>query len=109
VFLPDGRFLCSPDGLWPQEGVAAEVDSTTHNSFGPDRLRTVERAQRMQAAGLTVVSILPQQLRDDPGQVIRTLREVLIAAHGVQRPMLPLVVRPPVSGNPVEMYGGPAA
>ncbi|WP_436786710.1 hypothetical protein [Yinghuangia sp. YIM S10712] len=83
VYMADGAFLCSPDGLWEEEGVAVEVDSATHHAFGADRLRTAERAQRTQAAGLMVVSVLPRQLRSDPARVIRTLRAILAGPRRV--------------------------
>ena len=93
VLLADGTFLCSPDGLWEEEGVAVEVDSATHHAFGADRLRTAERAQRMQAAGLTVVSVLPRQLRSDPARVIRTLRAILTGSRRVGLDAPSLIVR----------------
>lgn len=93
VLLADGTFLCSPDGLWEEEGVAVEVDSATHHAFGADRPRTAERAQRMQAAGLTVVSVLPRQLRSDPARVIRTLREILAGPRRVCLDAPSLIVR----------------
>ncbi|UGQ14207.1 hypothetical protein LO772_11790 [Yinghuangia sp. ASG 101] len=94
VYRLDGAFLCSPDGLWADEAVAVEVDSVSHHGFGADRARTEERARLMRAAGLTVVSVLPRQIRDAGAEVVRRLRDALREARARPREHLALAVHP---------------
>jgi hypothetical protein len=93
LYLPDGRFLCSPDGLWPDEAVVVEVDSVTYHGYGTNRLHTAERAARMRAAGLTVLHIRPRRIRDEAPAVVRLLTRVLRRARtDPSRPHPPLTV-----------------
>lgn len=94
VYRLDGSFLCSPDGLWADEAVAVEVDSVRHHGSGADRARTEERARRMHAAGLTVVSVLPRRIRDAGAEVVALLRETLREARARPRERPALAVRP---------------
>ncbi|NUU25722.1 MAG: hypothetical protein HOV68_30090 [Streptomycetaceae bacterium] len=94
LYLPDGRFLCVPDGLWADEAVVVEVDSVAHHGFGADRVRTAERAGRMRAAGLTVVAVRPRHIRDDGPGVARLLGEVLNKARARAPTHLGLTVVP---------------
>lgn len=77
----DGRLLCRPDGLWPAEGLAVEVDSVTYHSAPRDRARTAARRGRMEAAGLTVLSVLPRDIAREPGHVLDLVREALHRAR----------------------------
>ncbi|WTW97414.1 hypothetical protein OG216_30510 [Streptomycetaceae bacterium NBC_01309] len=82
VFRADGQFLCSPDALWEDEGVVVEVDSVAyHGGSDAQREHTAARAGGMRAAGLTVVSVLPRQIRDDGPVVLRLVRDALCAAR----------------------------
>lgn len=93
VYRADGEFLCSPDALWVDEGVAMEVDSLAYHGFGEARVRTIERARVMRAAGLTVVSVLPRQIRDDGPGVARMMRDALVEGRGRTSGHLGLSVR----------------
>ncbi|MEU8133052.1 hypothetical protein [Streptodolium elevatio] len=84
VYRADGRFLCSPDALWEDEGVVVEVDSVAYHGCDAQQANTAERARAMRAAGLTVVSVLPRQIRDDGPGVVLLVRDTLRAAR--QRP-----------------------
>jgi hypothetical protein len=77
LYLPDGRFLARPDAYWPEFGVALEINSWAHHSSPADLARTEERRLRMQAAGITVVAVVPYELRENPERFIRNLRAVL--------------------------------
>ncbi|NUU23918.1 MAG: hypothetical protein HOV68_20810 [Streptomycetaceae bacterium] len=94
LYLADGRFLCTPDGLWADEAVAVEVDSVAHHGFGADRVCTAERAGRMRAAGLTVVAVRPRHIRDDGPALALMLGEVLRAARARAPTHLGLTVVP---------------
>ncbi|WP_436773085.1 hypothetical protein [Yinghuangia sp. YIM S09857] len=85
VFRADGQFLCAPDALWEDEGVVVEVDSVAYHGSEAQRIDTFERAERMRAAGLTVVSVLPRQVRDEGAAVVQLVRNLLYAVR--QRPL----------------------
>lgn len=94
VYLLDGTFLCSPDGLWPDAGVVVEVDSVAYHAYGTDAEYTRERAERMRAAGLVVVSVRPRQIRDEPEEVLAQLRGARTRALAGPLQHLDLVVLP---------------
>ncbi len=80
------EFVASPDGWWPDLGVAAEVDSREYHLSPKDHERTLERHARMAAHGITVLHFTPRQIRTQPTQVAAILRAALVAARG--RPAL---------------------
>lgn len=77
VSARDGAFLGRPDALWPDEGVAAEVDSVVYHGSPRDQARTAARRARLEAAGLLVLPILPREIRDEPRRVVALLRDTL--------------------------------
>jgi hypothetical protein len=82
-----GEFIASPDGWWPDAGVAAEVDSREYHLSPQDHERTLERDARMAARGITVLHFTPRQIRIQPTKVAAVVRSALAATHG----------RPPLS------------
>lgn len=77
LYLPDGTFLARPDAYWPQAGVALEIDSREWHVSPGDWERTMARRNGMIRHGLTVLSVSPSQLRNDPTDLITTLRAAL--------------------------------
>jgi hypothetical protein len=70
-----GEFLARPDAWWPEAGVAAEVDSKAWHLLPADYERTLERHDRMIAAGIRVLHLTPSRLctaRREVGQQIRS-------------------------------------
>jgi len=79
----NGDFLAKPDAWWEDAGVVAEVDSRQWH-LSPDAWeQTMRRHDRMGAAGITVLHFSPNQIRNDPGFVVRTIQGAL----GAGRPL----------------------
>jgi hypothetical protein len=73
----DGKYLCSPDAWWPQVGVAVEVDSREWHLSPQDWQKTMERHDRMAAAGIRLLHFSPRQIRAQPEAVIATIGRAL--------------------------------
>lgn len=82
------EFIASPDGWWPEAGIAAEVDSRAYHLSPHDHERTLARDARMAAHGIIVLHFTPRQIRTTPGTVITAIRSALAA--GSSRPRLPI-------------------
>jgi hypothetical protein len=87
VFAGD-TFVARPDAWWPEFGVAIEVDSHEWHMSPQDHTRTLERQSRMGKYGIVVLPFTPRQIRNQPAEVIATIREALQSARG--RPQLSL-------------------
>lgn len=72
-----GKFLASPDAWWPTVSVAVEVDSQLWHASPMDWQRTMERHDRMAAAGIRVLHFSPRQIRTEPEMVIGIIRQAL--------------------------------
>jgi hypothetical protein len=87
--LPDPMFnarlysgdvlLAVADAWWPRAGVVAEVDSREWHLSPEDWERTLRRHARLTAEGILVLHFTPKQIRNEPVQVIATLRATLDA------------------------------
>ena len=87
--LYDGEtFLAKPDTWWPEAGVAGEVDSHEWHLSPADWDRTRLRHNRMGAIGIIALHFSPNQIRHEPAEVVRTIRDAL--DRGLQRPPLPI-------------------
>jgi hypothetical protein len=82
------RFLARPDAWWPEAGVTAEVDSRQWHLSPADWDRTRTRHDLMGAAGIIPLHFSPRQIRREPGEVVRLIRDAL--ERGLQRPPLPI-------------------
>jgi hypothetical protein len=82
------EFVAIPDAWWPDYGVAAEVDSKAWHLLPEHWERTVSRHDRMTALGIMVLHFTPRQIRDEPEQVLATIRQALISRRGL--PALPI-------------------
>jgi very-short-patch-repair endonuclease len=75
-----GRFLAEPDAYWPEFGVVAEVDSWQWHSEPGAWAKTLERHNRIEAAGLRVLHFSPHQILTEPDTVTGQIAAAL--AHG---------------------------
>jgi len=81
--LYDGdTFIARPDAWWPEFGVAVEVDSKQWHLSPEDHERTLTRGRRMGVHQIIVLRFTPKQLRTQPTQVIKEIRDALDRARG---------------------------
>jgi hypothetical protein len=84
----DDAFIGSPDAWWPEAGVVAEVDSYEWHLSPADADRTRKRHDLMCAAGILPLHFSPRQIRREPAEVVRIIKDALDS--GLQRPPLPI-------------------
>ena len=95
LYLPDGTFLAMTDAWWPHAGVAGEVDSVRYHTSVGDYQRTLERRNRMEAAGIRVLQFLPKDIKPKWPTYYKEIRSAL--AHGAKSPPPGIVVRDPIN------------
>jgi len=88
VYDPDGTFVARPDAWWPDLGVAVEVDSHEWHMSPQDHDGTLARGRRMGKRQMIVLRFTPRQIRSEPAEVIKDIRDALHGARG--RPPLNL-------------------
>ena len=88
VYDADGTFIARPDAWWPDLGVAVEVDSHEWHLSPEDHAGTLARGRRMGKHQMIVLRFTPRQIRSEPAEVIKDIREALHGARG--RPPLNL-------------------
>ena len=100
--LYDGdTFLGKPDAWWPDAGVSGEVDSREWHLSPAHWDRTRRRHDLMGAAGIIPLHFSPNQIRREPAEVARLIRDAL--ERGLNRPPLPIRTIPcPSSGRPIQ-------
>ena len=76
LYLGD-RLLACPDAWWPDQAVAVEVDSKEWHLSPESWERTMRRHTRMTALGIRVLHVTPRQIRQEPREVIATIRIAL--------------------------------
>jgi hypothetical protein len=81
-------FLARPDAWWPQAGVAVEVDSYQWHLSPDDADTTNKRHDRMFAADILPLHFSPRQIRREPAEVVRVIKDTL--TRGLNRPPLPI-------------------
>jgi hypothetical protein len=72
-----GKFLASPDAWWPHVSLAAEVDSQQWHMSAEDWQKTMERHDRMAAAGVRVLHFSPRLIATESDAVTRTMMQAL--------------------------------
>ena len=96
--LYDGDvFIAMADAWWPDAGVTAEVDSRQWHLSPEDWDRTRTRHDEMCAKGIIPLHFSPRQIRSEPGDVVRLIRDAL--ERGLRRPPLPIRTIP-CAGSP---------
>jgi hypothetical protein len=89
--LYDGdTFIARPDAWWPEFGVAVEVDSKQWHLSPEDHERTLTRGRRMGVYQIIVLRFTPKQLRTQPAEVIKEIRDALERASARGRQPLNL-------------------
>jgi hypothetical protein len=92
--LYDGdTFIARPDAWWPEFGVAVEVDSKQWHLSPEDHERTLTRGRRMGVYQIIVLRFTPKQLRTQPAEVIKEIRDALERASASARARQPLNLR----------------
>jgi hypothetical protein len=92
--LYDGdTFIARPDAWWPEFGVAVEVDSKQWHLSPEDHERTLTRGRRMGVYQIIVLRFTPKQLRTQPAEVIKEIRDALARASASARGRQPLNLR----------------
>lgn len=86
IVTRSGAFVGLPDAWLDDVGVAIEVDSVEHHASLDGFERTVRRNARYAAAGVTVVAVLPSDLRRRPAAVLADIRGAVEAARNRGRP-----------------------
>lgn len=95
ISSPDGRWLGTPDGYFPDAGLAVQVHSRQFHSGrdedGRDRwVETVERDGGLVSRGVTVLGVTPTTLARQPRAFLRRLEEAYLAHRGRPLPELRL-------------------
>lgn len=86
------EFIASPDAWWPDAGVVVEVDSKEWHLSPRSWERTMRRHARMTALGILVLHFTPRQIREEPQQVLDTIRAALSSRRGQQAPAIRTVL-----------------
>jgi very-short-patch-repair endonuclease len=76
------EFLARPDAWWPDVAVAVEVDSRQWHLSPQSWEQTMRRHGRMTAHGILVLHFTPRQIREEPADVLATIRSALGARRG---------------------------
>jgi len=92
LYLPDGTFLAMTDAWWPEAGVAGEVDSVRYHTSVRDYQCTLERRNRMEAAGIRVLQFLPIDIKSKWPTYYKEICGAL--AHGAKSAPLNIVAAP---------------
>jgi very-short-patch-repair endonuclease len=80
------EFLARPDVWWQDQAVTVEVDSKEWHLSPDSWERTMRRHARMSAVGISVLHFTPRQIREEPTEVIATIRLALHNRRGVSVP-----------------------
>jgi hypothetical protein len=94
LYSNDGTLIGIPDGYLPEYGIAYEVNSVAHHL---DRLaweETQRRHDRLTAAGLIVLHLTPQRIRDAADEVLSEFRGAIRSAEGRVLPQIVVGDRP---------------
>ncbi|MBO0803624.1 MAG: type IV toxin-antitoxin system AbiEi family antitoxin domain-containing protein [Nocardiopsaceae bacterium] len=101
LYLIDGStftFLAMPDAWWQRAGVAAEVDSLQYHFRARDYEETTARHNRMEAAGIRLLHLLPGSIRRERESIITDLKKAIEA--GTRNPPLPVIAVPATVKDP---------
>lgn len=90
LYLPDGTFLGMVDVWWGRAGVGLDVDSRQYHMSRADHSRTTERHNRIEAAGVRLLHVLPADVREKwQPTIYEVIRDAI--ASGKRRPPLEIV------------------
>ena len=86
------ELLARPDAWWPDVGVAVEVDSKEWHLSPESWEGTMRRHGRMAAHGILVLHFTPCQIREEPEDVLATIRDALGSRRGQAVPPIRTVL-----------------
>jgi very-short-patch-repair endonuclease len=92
--LVGDELIAIADVWWPDFGVVVEADSKEWHLLPEDWEQTMARHARLTALGILVLHFTPRQIREQPEQVLQTIRQTLINRSG--QPRLPIRTLAPV-------------
>lgn len=92
LYTPGGSFIVSPDGYFPDVGLAWEIDSIAHHFTLDDWDRTLRRDATMQRHALVVAHTRPRRLCTERCAVIEELWGAYRLA--ASRPTPSIIVKP---------------
>jgi hypothetical protein len=81
-------FLARPDAWWPEAAVAVEVDSRQWHLSPEHWEQTMGRHARMTSLGILVLHFSPRQIREEPHDVLATIRTALLSRRGQPTPRI---------------------
>lgn len=81
LFLGD-KLLAVPDVWWPEVGLVVEVDSREWHLSPQSWEQTMRRHARLTALGILVLHFTPRRIRDEPDEVLSTIRVALSSRGG---------------------------
>jgi very-short-patch-repair endonuclease len=96
-------FIARPDAWWPEAGVVVEVDSYEWHLSPADADRTRKRHDLLCAAGVYPLHFSPRQIRREPAEVVRMIKEAL--DRGLRCPPLPIRTIPCPESQPTRAAG----
>lgn len=97
VFTAGDEWLVTPDAVWPDLGVALELDSLAWHLSPQSYRRTQARQRRMTKYGLLVLPVAPGDVETRLGEILDEIRQTLETARRRVPPTLR--VRPPVQAQ----------
>lgn len=71
------ELIAVADAWWPEAGVVVEVDSREWHLSPRDWEKTMSRHAKLTALGILVLHFTPRQIRQEPDQVLATIRQAL--------------------------------
>jgi hypothetical protein len=92
LYLPNGRFLGSPDGFFRDVGLAWEINSLEFHPEGDDH--TARRTADLVGAGILVVGHRPGRLKTEPERVIQEVWNYYLLAASRPPPDIRVVPAP---------------
>lgn len=82
------EFVAQADAWWPDVGVVAEVDSKEWHLSPQTWEHTMRRHARMTALGILVLHFTPRQIRHEPDEVLKIIRQALASRNGLPGPAI---------------------
>jgi hypothetical protein len=93
LYLPDGTFLGVVDDWWPRAAVGLEVDSRQYHMSRREHSQTMERHNRIEAAGARLLHVLPADIKEKwKPTIYENIRDAI--ASGNRRPPLDIIAIP---------------
>ena len=93
LYLPDGTFLGIVDVWWQRAGVGLEVDSRQYHMSRKEYSETMDRHNRIEAAGVHLLHVLPADIKEKwKPTIYESIRDAI--ANGKRRPPLPIIAVP---------------